>query len=487
VEISDKSPTLKAERSSQPSLVWNLLLKFVDLIQLVGLLTLVVLVLSIARAYIFRGITKSLLAVIIIVALRNLGINSFENQITYEIVTCIAIFAFVFRRDKRGLWIAIVLSFGFILLPQALRFLQYFYGVSEDHWWGQLIFRSRDSDWLVYQGYARQIFINQSLQGGENIFYFMPGMRYFVFLEHVLFGENDVFIAMMSCLAMVAVATIVFFVALIEIPKQFKIMLFGVFLLMIIQLSHPLMLELSMSTAAEVPAWVLFMCASVMAFRKSASERQRILAAAFLGLVVNFRPNYAFAVAWTFLLLLIVSVLTETNLVNKTLSVARSVVPFIVTASLSLLHNLYYGGSGKPFTNISDPGQKDFEPSELLHFFTNQNIRNIVGQKLLIAMRWNTGNVINSEILAAIGIQILWVCCVFMVVKRRRNVAVCIWALTTPIFLLVSYMPFHFTDIPQRHFLMVSITFAFSTVSAVLLSNNTFAKARTLGSDLHTQ
>ena len=480
IEISHKSPTLKVERSNQPPFLWKLLLIMVDGLQFLGLLLMLLSIFVTTRLRIYRGVKYALSAGLIITVPRALGLGFAENQITFEIIVCVVLFAHFYRRDPRGRWIAIVLSFGFILLPPLLKFLQRFYGIGVDHWWGQLIFRWRDSDWFVYQGYARQIFVHESLRGGESVFYFMPGMRYLVYLEHLVFGENDLLIALASSIAMISITAMVLFAALKELPKPYNGIIFGAFAMLLIQLNQPLMLELSMMTAAEVPAWILFMCASVLAFRKSANEFQRNVAAALLGLVANFRPNYVFAVIWTFLLLTIVVVLIENGIFNKALSLARITISFMLTISLSLLHNLYYGGSGKPFTNISDPGQKDFEPSELLQLFSNPDIRNLVGKKLMIALRWNNVNVFNPDVFAAIGIQVMWVACVLLVIQQRRNIAVCVFALSTPLALLISYMPFHFTDIPQRHFLMISITFAISAMSAVMLLNIPFCKTNTL-------
>ena len=486
-EISQKSVTLAAQRSNQPSFVWKLLLLLIDGLQFLGLLSLLANVVASTRTQIYRGISRAMLAVVLITVLRIPSMHFLENQITFEILICIVLFACLYRNDTRGRWVSIVLSFGFILLAPSLNFLQRFYGIDANSWWGQIIFRSRDSDWLVYQGYARQIFINQSLRGGESIFYFMPGMRYLVYLEHLFFGENDVFIALFSTVTMISIAAMVLFAALKELPKPYNRIIFGTFSLLILQLSQPLILELSMSTAAEVPAWLLFMGASVLAFRKSSNELQRTVAAAMLGLVANFRPNYSFAVVWTFLLMAIVVVLIEKGIFDKTLNLARITIAFTFTLSLSLMHNLYYGGSGIPFTNISDPGQKDFAPSELLQMFSNPTIRNLVGKKLLIALRWDNGIIFSSEVLATIGIQIAWVVCVLLVIQRRRNIAVCIFALTTPVALLISYMPFHFTDIPQRHFLMVSISFAISAMSALMLLNFRFDKPHTLSGDTAKQ
>ena len=70
-------------------------------------------------------------------------------------------------------------------------------GLADAPWWGFQLFRGRDSDWFVAQGYGRRIFIDASLNGGENLFYFQPATRYLVFIQHILFGENDVLLGVL--------------------------------------------------------------------------------------------------------------------------------------------------------------------------------------------------------------------------------------------------------------------------------------------------
>jgi hypothetical protein len=480
VEIAQQSPTLTAERSNQPSFGWKTLLLLVDALQAIGLISLLVLAFRTARTQIIKGVIQAVLACSAIIIARYIGIRLPGNQVVTEILICIGAFTMGFRNDKKGRWIAIVLSSTFVLVSPALSLLRRFYGIGNDQWWGQLIFRSRDSDWLVYQGYARQIFVNQSLQGGEDIFYFMPGMRYLVYLQHVFFGENDVFIALASSVAMISIVIMLLFASVYEVPKPYIYLVFVAFVLLVIQFCQPIILELSLSTAAEVPAWILFMTAAILAFRPSTTDRQRNVAAALLGLVANFRPNYTFAVIWTIAMLLVVSVISEKDLISRALAVARNALVFTLTASLSLVHNLFYGGSTKPFTNISDPGQKDFEPIELLRFFSDPNIRSLMGKKVLTALRWNNGGAVSLEMMAAIGIQFIWLLIFFVVVRRGRNIVLCLCSLVTPLALLLSYMPFRFTDTPQRHFLMLSITFVLSATSAVMLSNAPSNKPHTL-------
>ena len=52
-------------------------------------------------------------------------------------------------------------------------------------------------DGLINEGYSRAIYENilnfniiESLRGEENSFYFMPGLRYFLALNKIFFGES---------------------------------------------------------------------------------------------------------------------------------------------------------------------------------------------------------------------------------------------------------------------------------------------------------
>ena len=52
-------------------------------------------------------------------------------------------------------------------------------------------------DGLVHEGYGRVMYENflnmnllNTLKGVESIYYFMPGLRYFSFLEKLFFGDN---------------------------------------------------------------------------------------------------------------------------------------------------------------------------------------------------------------------------------------------------------------------------------------------------------
>ena len=54
-----------------------------------------------------------------------------------------------------------------------------------------VVFRDRGSDWQTYQAFARAILEQRSLEGGESVFYYQPGFRYWAFAGHLGLGDGD--------------------------------------------------------------------------------------------------------------------------------------------------------------------------------------------------------------------------------------------------------------------------------------------------------
>ena len=52
-------------------------------------------------------------------------------------------------------------------------------------------YRTTGNDWLTYESQARSMLYG-SLKGGEDIFYYQPGWRYFLFVERAVLGDGDV-------------------------------------------------------------------------------------------------------------------------------------------------------------------------------------------------------------------------------------------------------------------------------------------------------
>jgi len=145
-----------------------------------------------------------------------------------------------------------------VAIDPILRFLGKFGGLGSAPWWGFPIWRGRDGYWFVYQGYARNIFVEQSLRGGEALFYFQPGTRYFVFIQHLLFGENDVLLAILMIVSVLVAGEFVGREALKLSPKKSTFVGVAVFVsACFVLFSQFDLVGFAVNTASEYPTWIL--------------------------------------------------------------------------------------------------------------------------------------------------------------------------------------------------------------------------------------
>ena len=55
---------------------------------------------------------------------------------------------------------------------------------------GQILVRLRGNDHLVYHAHVREMLVSGFFRGGENVYHFQPGIRYYFYVQNVLFGES---------------------------------------------------------------------------------------------------------------------------------------------------------------------------------------------------------------------------------------------------------------------------------------------------------
>lgn len=480
VEISRFSSELRVARSESPAWKWNLLLLFTDY-SIMGLLTLLLVAAFFAT---HQSIKRGLIAsCVVFLMLKCFDLFGFEGKSWNTALGSVATLGFLsiyFRTNPKGVVVGSMGAMSFVAFTPLLHLIRKFHGIGDGAWWGMMIFRSRDSDWLVYQGYAKQIFNSQSLNGGEDVFYFMPAMRYFVYIGHLIFGENDSLIALLSGVSLFVIPTFLALGLARNLKYPERILTTLVFGLLLILFSNQIILDLATATAAEVPAWLLYISATCILCRLNNGEKHRLAASILLAIVANFRPNYSVLTVWMFVVILIVGVLAEYRFLDKTIAFVRLILAFTIPFTLSLFHNLYYGSSFTLFTNISDPGQRDMYPRDLLSIFTNNKVRALVIEKSITALHWSGAEQFGLDKFAAVSLQAAWAFAFLLVIRRGRNLILASFVLLGPLVLLVSFMPFHYTDTPQRHFMMISISIAMAICGSLFLSYATLENIRTL-------
>jgi hypothetical protein len=265
----------------------------------------------------------------------------------------VALFVVVLRNKITKHPLAYLFPISIILAAQKVfEHLHYNHPGHRPHWWGNLLYYWRDSDWFANNGYARTIFVEGSLRGGEPVFWFQSAPRYLALIARYLFGENDVLIGL--------IAVSVGFLSLCALGARFAsrspslssraLATVAVFIGLIF-LGDQMIVALGFFVASEYPTWITML--GVTTFLLGPRRETRIWVttslAAVLATMVHFRPNTLFVSVTLFLLMLTFKIDRQSReAVARQTGWAGTV--YLLVLSLSLLHNLYYGDSFVPFT-----------------------------------------------------------------------------------------------------------------------------------------
>lgn len=127
----------------------------------------------------------------------------------FAILICIIFVKTIFKIKYEPLVITIALSFlTFLIIDLSREFRAFF---QHKH-----LYLGGGGDALTYWGFARHMmhsFLNgdilHSLSGSEDIFYYMPGYRYFLFFQSFIFGESQI----LGWLLIIITPSIIFFLS----------------------------------------------------------------------------------------------------------------------------------------------------------------------------------------------------------------------------------------------------------------------------------
>jgi glycosyltransferase involved in cell wall biosynthesis len=375
-------------------------------------------------------------------------------------------------RGKQYLSIALIVPAFLVALHQMTTYAYSSAGVPRGQWWGFPIWRSRDNDWFVTQGYARQIFVDHSLRGGENLFYFQPAVRYLVFLQHLLLGDNDVLFAILWVFALligIGLVTKSVVNANITITRAFLVTLFVTACYSLFSSSK--LTYYAFQQASEFPAWIFVFLIVALAVKPHISHKTAIALSVLSALTVQFRPNQAVGALVLFALVFFTPNNHESNFQKNLLHKLMLIFAFGTTLSLSLLHNLHYGPN---FVLFSSTGalNSEFTHFDMLKVFTDPEIRELVFAKLRAALHWYPESVVGSERVAFWSLQIIWVsAAVRAIVSRSSRLKVWILFLL-PLAYLIPLLPFRFTT-DVRHIVIIQLAFGLSGTAMHFLLSNT--------------
>jgi hypothetical protein len=356
----------------------------------------------------------------------------------------------------------------------SLEGLRRFTGLGEASWWGFMLFRDRPMDWFVFQGYAYQILVQQSLRGGEGFFYFMPGARYVIFLTHILFGNSDVLIGILVYAGLLAAASATVWRAFSAFGSRriTTIASIGAALVLLNLAASSLSMQLAVGSASEVFAWSLFLVVGTILTGLTTNTRRFWFGAA-LGLIVFLRPNYLLA-SLCFVLCAIILEFNGTQLqsrFSRAVQCAWITSGFVLVSSLMLSHNVYYAETFGLFTNRADPAQTVFEPVRLFGFFGDPFVREVVWQKFRTFFFWQAPSASGFLLASWLG-QAVFIVAVVDLVRGRTRWAPRATVLASPFLYVLSSAPFGIMPIPERQTNMATLALAVSAIASLMIERS---------------
>jgi hypothetical protein len=158
---------------------------------------------------------------------------------------------------------------------------------------GQIFVRLRGNDHLVYHAHVREMLESGFLRGGENVYYFQPGIRYYFYLQNVLFGESSL---ITGCVSVALMGWGIWFVAIrlkASLVLVRRLQLLGIVAL-IVWWSSSHTTQSSVFGLSEFGAWigVLYIFGLILG---DTSDKQIATVAALAGVVTWIRPNQGLA------------------------------------------------------------------------------------------------------------------------------------------------------------------------------------------------
>lgn len=461
VQPNDLGP-LVPEPYISPSGAQSLVLTLVDLLALTAMISIVALAVVEMRGRFLKLIVLMLWFVFCRWLVFQFNWSIFDSRaLLVSLLVALGICVSLWHARSLDL-IGPIVGAAVVAIDPILRLLHQFGGLGSASWWGFPLWRGRPDDWFVSQGYARQIFVEQSLRGGESLFYFQPGTRYFVFIQHLLFGENDVLLAILLIISVLVAGVFVSREALRLSPKNSTFVGVAAFITAcFVSFTQFDFVGFAVNTASEYPTWILTFIVFGFLLRGELSPRLAIALTVLAGLVAQFRPNQVIGAC--FLFLLVQFELAPDRGIVQFLTRLRLILVFGTVLSLSLFHNLHYAAT---FTFFSVTGSlnSDFQITSLFRIFIDEHIRGIVFDKLRSALYWTRQPPSWEVAISFWSFQIMWLVAVIKATGAKCTKPKVWIALILPLTYLVPLLPYRFESYYPRHIVVIQLAFGLSAL-----------------------
>ncbi len=432
---------------------------FLDLLVMLGFLLIFVIFLAALKRNLSQMARLTILCLTSNLIFTNLSFSWWGYKSVVIPIVIGVLISYSLQRDRSLNLIGVIPGVLAIIAGPTINLARSFQnGLGDAPWWGFQLFRGRASDWFVTQGYARRIFVDGSLNGGENLFYFQPATRYLVFIQHLLFGENDVLLGiLMGCGILMAIV----FVARealkrIDSTRSHHLLTFFV-VACFVTFGDQIFLGFASAPSSEYPTWVLIFLIFGLILRGNISQSTAIIGTIMAALTAQFRPNQAFGAF--FLFLLIQSELVASENSRQLLTRLQLCIVFVTTMSLSLMHNLYYGFEFVFFSVTGDINSNS-SYSDFLNIFNDETVRAMLIDKLSLTL--NLGWPPSTVSITFWSLQLIWLLAIANTI-RLRTTGFKVWiALIFPLTYSVPQLPYDISSYYPRHVVATQLAFGLS-------------------------
>lgn len=366
-------------------------------------------------------------------------------------------FNILFLKDKA----ANIFNSGLIIFISYLHSVSIFSFVSRT-----VNYRSPGDDPLTYESFAHEILNGNPFWGGENVFVYSPAMRYWLAINHLLFGEADYLISFLSLL-MILFSFL--YVLKVSVQLQLNATTFKlkpylhIFLLFLFALflSFELVLNGGDILLSEYPTWPIIMLVITSLFQ-SISYKKYLFLVFLLSLLYFFRGNQILAS-------LFILILTNFKFRHK-IKTKFDFQNFSVTTSLYLLpaafvfiHNYVYGKSFY-FLQTSVSSSFIINPLSLFRLPISDNLIQSLNEQLggVLIINSVIRNKIGGDLLYFSNVAHLVILCfsilfIFMIFRRNNYSLIDFFTLLIPFFFLVPHI-----------FVQVYVTYPRHTIAGYL-------------------
>jgi hypothetical protein len=367
-----------------------------------------------------------------------------------------------------------------VFLPTAVTLAAYksfdqlerFHSSHGARWWGRLLYYWRDSDWYTTQGFARTVFLEGSLQGGEDLFWFQAGPRYLALISRVLLGENDVLVGIIVT-SLGFFAVIVLAVQFLRVSERRDVWFVGAFSLFIglYFMADDLISGFGFVGSSEYPTWIVILVLSgfVVSVRSESRAWPMVAFALALGYSIQLRPNQ---IGGSVLLFATILLRIDQSVRFRAIGTASKMICVFATAvSFSLLHNLYYGESFVPFTANAGINYK-FSWLEVIGLRSGEDSLGTVWSQIRFMMYWNApGNWAWTFLFW--GAQLLWIVALAYRYKKGLLLKARSLLLLIPFGYALPMLKYQMTSYYPRHLVVINLAFLLTALMAWPHSDST--------------